>query len=93
MGEMADMYADMATSIPDWMLDDDHPTGYNSQNRFDEFRDDVWQAKDGQVVKIKDMTSRHLLNAYKVFGDERFKNEMLIRMFEDHVNKANKFVW
>ena len=81
MGEMADMVADMAASIPDWMLDGE-PDGYGPNNRFDEFRKDAWTLKDGKTIEIKDMTDHHLLAAYKMFGDERFRDEMIIRLFE-----------
>jgi hypothetical protein len=81
MGEMADMYADMAASIPDWMMDGDFD-GFGPKNRFDEFRDDLWGTKDGNNIAIKNMSDRHLLAAFKMFGDQRFRDEMLIRMFE-----------
>ena len=80
MGEMADMYAEMATCIPDWRTDG--PDGFGPNNRFDEFRDDVWATKDGQLFKIREMSDSHLLAAFKVFGDQRFRDEMLIRLFE-----------
>jgi len=80
MGEMADMYADMAASIPDWMMDGDD--GYGPDNRFDDFRNDVWATKDGQLFKIREMSDSHLLAAFKMFGDQRFRDEMLIRLFE-----------
>ena len=83
MGEMADMYADMAASLPDWMTDgDDYPTGHGPNNRFDDFRTDCWEMKNGKQVIIKDMSDHHLLAAYKMFGDERFRDEMIIRLFE-----------
>lgn len=80
MGEMADMYADMAASIPDWLTDG--PDGYGPNNRFDEFRDDVWATKDGKQYTIREMSDGHLLAAFKMFGDQRFRDEMLIRLFE-----------
>jgi hypothetical protein len=82
MGDMADYYADMAASIPDWMMGDDYPTGYNKDYRFDEFRNDEWNLKDGTTITIKEMSDQHLLAAFKMFGDERFRDEMLIRLFE-----------
>ena len=86
MGEMADMYADMATRLPDW--DDD---GYSSKNRFDDFRDDLWVTKGGETISIKDMTDAHLLAAFKVFGDDRFRDEMIIRMFESMTKPSVTF--
>jgi AraC-like DNA-binding protein len=80
MGEMADMYAELATCIPDWMTDG--PDGHGPNNRFDDFRDDLWVLKDGTTISIRKMSDQHLLAAFKMFGDDRFKDEMLIRMFE-----------
>lgn len=77
---MADYYAEMATTLPDWMTCGED--GYSSKNRFDEFRNDAWTLKDGTIISIRDMSDQHLLAAFKMFGDERFKDEMLIRMFE-----------
>lgn len=74
MGDMADYYAEMATLID--------RTGYGPENRFDEFRDDIWATKDGKHLTIREMSDRHLLAAFKMFGDDRFRDEMLIRMFE-----------
>ena len=73
MGEMADMY----DAIDGW--DDD---GYGPHNRFDQFRDDYWQTKDGKEIAIREMSNQHLLAAFKMLGYERLRNEMLIRMFE-----------
>jgi hypothetical protein len=81
MGDMADYYAEMATCLPDWMTDN-YPSGYGPNFRFDQFRDDVWKTKDGKEFTIRKMSDQHLLAAFKMFGDERFKHEMLIRMFE-----------
>ena len=81
MGDMADYYAEMAALIPDWRTDD-YPTGYGPDNRFDEFRDDVWATKDGKQFTIREMSDSHLLAAFKMFGDDRFRDEMLIRLFE-----------
>ena len=81
MGEMADYYAEMASTIPDWMMDGDHDR-HGPNNRFDEFRTDVWETKDGQRIAIREMTDKHLLAAFKMFGDKRLGDEMLIRMFE-----------
>jgi hypothetical protein len=84
MGEMADMYAELATCIPDWRTDG--PDGYGPNNRFDDFRGDVWATKDGQQLTIREMSDGHLLAAFKLFGDQRFRDEMLIRLFE-HITK------
>lgn len=81
MGDMADYYAEMAMMLPDWMTDD-HPTGHGPDDRFDEFRNDAWTLKDGTTISIRKMSDSHLLAAFKMFGDERFRDEMLIRMFE-----------
>lgn len=80
MGDMADYYAEMAATLPDWMTCGED--GYSPQNRFDEFRDDLWTLKDGTTIPIRKMGDSHLLAAFKMFGDERFRDEMLIRLFE-----------
>jgi hypothetical protein len=74
MGEMADMH----DGFDGWYDDDD----YGPQNRFDQFRDDMWQTKDGKEIAIRDMSNSHLMAAFRMFGDERLRDEMLIRMFE-----------
>ena len=80
MGDMADYYAEMATTLPDYMTYGDD--GHGPNNRFDEFRDDAWVMKDGATIPIRKMSDSHLLAAFKVFGDQRFRDEMLIRLFE-----------
>ena len=77
MGEMADMYADMAARLPDWDVEQ-----YGPSNRFDEFRKDVWATKDGKKIAIKEMSDHHLLASFKMFGNERLRDEMIIRLFE-----------
>jgi hypothetical protein len=73
MGEMADMH----DGFDGW--DDD---GYGPENRFDQFREDIWQTKGDKQLSIGAMSNSHLLAAFKMFGDERLRDEMLIRMFE-----------
>ena len=78
MGEMADMYAGQEMLADAWMED----AQYGPNNRFDEFRDDLWVMKDGATIPIRKMTDKHLLAAFKMLGDDRFRDEMLIRIFE-----------
>lgn len=81
MGEMADLMADQAMMY-EARTEKDYPDGYGPDNRFDEFRDDLWTLKDGTTIPIRKMSDSHLLAAFKMFGDERFRDEMLIRLFE-----------
>jgi hypothetical protein len=48
-----------------------------------------WNTKDGTVVFIGDMTDKHLLNAYKMFGDEDLFKEMVVRLFEEKIKERN----
>lgn len=78
MGEMADMH--------DHYDDERETLGFGPRYRFDGFRDYEWEQKDGTTIRIRDMSDHHLLAAFKLFGHERFRDEMLIRMFEPMVN-------
>jgi hypothetical protein len=68
MGDWADMY----------------DYGYEPRNAkpHKEVRNLTWNCKDGSEISIGDMTDRHLLNAYKMFGDEDLFKEMVVRLFE-----------
>jgi len=68
MGEMADLY-------------DGEPPDECPYERHDDFRKEIWYAKQGQYV-IEDMTDSHLLAAYKMTGYESLRDEMLLRLFE-----------
>lgn len=54
------------------------------------FRTETWETKDGRVIAIKDMSDRHLFNAYKwsqgkiLFREILFR-EMVLRLFEDRL--------
>jgi hypothetical protein len=48
-------------------------------------RDSYWTTKVGSKVTIGTMSDKHLLNAYKKFGDERLFREMMVRLFETRV--------
>ncbi len=76
MGEMADMY-------------DQYPDDfYRPHERHDDFRKEIWYAKNGQYV-IEEMTDSHLLAAYKLTGYENLRDEMLIRLFEAKLKEKN----
>ncbi len=76
MGDMAELY-----DYYIWPDDYYARSTYNARNRYDQFRNNEWAGKD-QDTRIKDMGDRHLLNAFKVSGDDRLRDEILIRLFE-----------
>lgn len=43
--------------------------------------------KDGKEILIKDMDDKHLYNAYMSTGREDFLVEMILRLFEERINK------
>jgi hypothetical protein len=60
----------------------------DQQERFSnhqDFRNNTWVTKDGQQILVKDMSDRHLLNAYKKFGRSDLFKEMVVRLFEERV--------
>lgn len=73
MGEMADMHDGY-----DYEID-------NGFVNHAEIREIDWVTKDGKTVMIKDMADTHLLNAYKVSGNEDLFAEMVVRLFERRV--------
>ena len=46
-----------------------------------------WLQKNGDAIKVGDMTDKHLLNAYKMSNDERLFAEMVVRLFAERVQK------
>jgi len=76
MGEIADMY-------------DGYDESDYGQVIHDEIREIDWVTKNGSVVMIKDMVDSHLLNAYKLTGDENLFAEMVVRLFESKVKGKN----
>jgi len=75
MGEMADMHDG---------YDEDFENGWVNHA---EIRETDWVTRDGSVVMIQDMVDSHLLNAYKLTGDENLFAEMVVRLFETRVKE------
>lgn len=54
-------------------------------------RGDVkWKTREGDIVRAKDVTDRHLFNAYMHSGADELFREMVVRLFEERVGKARK---
>ena len=81
MGEIADMHANLYDP-------DDHNGGFINHDQ--EIRKDGWLQNNGESIDIGDMTDKHLLNAYKLSGDERLFAEMVVRLFEVRVSWLEK---
>ena len=75
MGDLADMY--------DYWGEED------TKKPHDQIRKSRWTTKDGAEVLIGAMTDKHLLNAYKMFGDEDLFKEMVVRLFEKRIGDNN----
>lgn len=46
------------------------------------FRTEIWTAKDGRRIPIRDMDDAHLFNAYKYSQNGLLFREMVLRLFE-----------
>lgn len=44
-----------------------------------------WQTKNGQIIKVSDMSDNHLYHAYKKFGDSQLLGEMVMRLFAERI--------
>jgi hypothetical protein len=79
----------MATE--DWI--DDCYDGRDAHDFVDPFRvarKDNWHTKNGDEVRICDMTDSHLLNAWNKSRDELLFEEMVFRLFEQRVKGESK---
>ena len=54
-----------------------------------DIKDSLWIQKNGERIKVGDMTDKHLLNAYKKFDDEKLFIEMVVRLFEEKLKEKN----
>jgi hypothetical protein len=81
MGDMADMYDDELYRDYDYLVNDH----WISHDKIREIR---WKTRENELIKIKDMGNRHLLNAYKLSGDEDLFAEMVVRLFEQMVSRG-----
>jgi hypothetical protein len=71
----------MATE--DWI--DDCYDAIDFVDPFRVARKDSWHTKNGDAVRICDMTDSHLLNAWNKSRDELLFEEMVFRLFEQRV--------
>ena len=51
------------------------------------FRTEVWTTKDGREIPIRNMADSHVFNAYKYSQDELLFREMVLRLFEERMEK------
>lgn len=75
MGDWADMY--------------DYWGEVDTNKPHTQIRESYWTTKDGTKVLIGAMTDKHLLNAYKMIGDEDLFKEMVVRLFEQRLGENN----
>jgi hypothetical protein len=47
------------------------------------FRTELWTAKDGRQMPIREMDDSHLFNAYRYSQNGLLFREMVLRLFED----------
>ncbi len=43
--------------------------------------------KEGEVIKVKDMTDKHLYYSYLCIGEQKYLDEMILRLFEERINR------
>jgi len=63
--------------------DDYHyqPTGRELRNK------KTHRTKDGEVIKLKDMEDSHLYYSYLCLGEQKYLDEMILRLFEERINR------
>ena len=64
--------------------------GYSLVETSNHSESEYWKTRDGELILISKMTDTHLLNAYKKCKDKRLRNEMLIRLFSEHIKKVEE---
>jgi hypothetical protein len=73
----------------DWEVYDYWGDNKKLKNPHSNVRMSEWTTKDGAVLFVGDMTDKHLLNAYRMFGDENLFKEMVVRLFEAKLKEKN----
>lgn len=76
MGDWADMHSE-------WDFDFDRVEFKYARD----IQNAQWRQKNGDAIKVGDMTDKHLLNAYKMSNDEKLFTEMVVRLFEERVKR------
>ena len=79
MGDWADMHSE-------WDYDFD-PVDFKYAR---DIQNANWRQKNGDAIKVGDMTDKHLLNAYKMSDNEKLFAEMVVRLFEERVQGVRR---
>ena len=53
------------------------------------FRTEIWEAKGGRKIPIRDMDDSHLFNAYRYSQERLLFREMVLRLFEARLKEKN----
>ena len=53
------------------------------------FRTEIWEAKGGRQIPIREMDDAHLFNAYRYSQNPLLFREMVLRLFEARLKDKN----